>query len=247
MLKKFKTDLHIHTCLSPCGDPEMMPASIVEKAKSRGLDVIGICDHNSSENINAVTKAGEKNKLKVIGGMEITSKEEVHILALFDDDKNLFKLQEIIYENLEGVNDEELFGYQLVVNEQHKVIDLNKKLLIGATDLTVEKIVEIVHSLNGLAIASHIDKERFSLISQLGFIPEGLALDGLELSAKYSYGRKKLDYPMSAGFPLITFSDAHFLDDISKTSTTFFIDDLNICEMKKALKNQDGRSVVTCS
>ena len=247
MLKKFKMDLHIHTCLSPCGDMEMLPTLIVEKAKSKGLDVIGICDHNSSENVNAVKKAGEKNNLKVLGGMEVTSKEEVHILALFDDDKDLFKLQEIVYENLNRDNDEELFGYQLVVNEQNEIMDLNKKLLIGATDLTVDKIVELIHSLNGLAIASHVDRERFSLIGQLGFVPEGLELDGMELSPRYMLEKKKLDFPMSSGFPLVTFSDAHYLDDIGKTSTTFFIDDVNISELKKALKNQDGRSVLTYS
>jgi len=247
MLKKFKTDLHIHTCLSPCGDLGMIPTLIVEKAKSRGLDVIGISDHNSSENVIAVKKAGEKYNLKVLGGMEVTSKEEVHILALFDDEKDLLKLQKIVYENLEGVNDEELFGYQLIVNEQNEIMDLNKKLLIGATDMTVDKIVELIHSLNGLAIASHVDRERFSLIGQLGFIPEGLALDGLELSAKYTSGKKELDFPMSSGFPLVTFSDAHYIDDIGKTSTTFLLDDITVIEMKKALKNQNGRSILTYS
>ena len=161
MLKKIKADLHIHTCLSPCGEMDMTPAMIVEKALSKGLDVIGICDHNSSENVIAVKKAGEKRKLKVLGGMEITSKEEVHVLALFDEDKDLSELQNLVYENLNGENNEELFGYQLIVNEQDEIIDLNKKLLIGATDLTVEEIVEHIHSLNGLAVASHIDRERF--------------------------------------------------------------------------------------
>ena len=247
MLKKIKADLHIHTCLSPCGDMEMMPTAIVEKAKSKGLDVIGICDHNSSENIAAIKQAGEKNSLKVLGGMEVTSKEEVHILALFDVDKDLFKLQKIVYENLKGVNDEEVFGYQLVVLENNEVIDLNKKLLIGATDLTVDKLIEIIHSLDGMAIASHIDRERFSLIGQLGFIPEGLELDGLELSPRYMSEKKKLDFPMSAGFPLVTFSDAHYIDDIGKTSTTFLLDDITVSELKKAMKNIDGRSIITYS
>ena len=247
MLKKFKTDLHIHTCLSPCGDMDMMPTLIVEKARSKGLDVIGICDHNSSENVIAVKKAGEKNNLKVLGGMEVTSKEEVHILALFDEDKDLFKLQKIVYENLKGVNDEEHFGYQVVVNEQDKAIDLNKRLLIGATDLTVDKIVELIHSLNGLAIASHVDRERFSLIGQLGFVPEGLELDGLELSPRYAFGKKELDFPMASGFPLVTFSDAHLPDDIGKTSTTFLLDDITVIELKKALMNKDGRSIITYS
>jgi len=247
MLKKIKADLHIHTCLSPCGDMEMMPTAIVEKAKIKGLDVIGICDHNSSENCAALKKAGEKNSIKVLGGMEVTSKEEVHILALFDDDKDLFKLQKIVYENLKGVNDEELFGYQLIVDEQDEIINLNKRLLIGATDLTVDKIVEIIHSLNGLAIASHVDRERFSLIGQLGFVPEGLELDGLELSPRYMSEKKKLDFPKASDFPLITFSDAHYIDDIGKTSTTFLLDDITVSELKKALKNKDGRSIITYS
>ena len=247
MLRKFKADLHIHTCLSPCGDMEMTPKTIVEKARSKGLDVIGICDHNSSENVIAVKKAGEKSNLKVLGGMEVTSKEEVHILALFDEDKKLSELQKIVYENLEGVNNEEHFGYQLVVDEQDEIIDLNKKLLIGAADLTVDRIVELIHSLNGLAIASHVDRERFSLIGQLGFVPEGLELDGLELSPRYMSEKKKLEFPMASGFPLVTFSDAHLPDDIGKTSTTFLLDDITVIELKKALKNKDGRSILTYS
>jgi PHP family Zn ribbon phosphoesterase len=195
---------------------DMIPAMIVEKARSKGLNVIGICDHNSSENVIAVKKAGEKNNLKVLGGMEVTSKEEVHILALFDEDKKLSELQKIVYENL-------------------------------ATDLTVERIVELIHSLNGLAIASHVDRERFSLIGQLGFIPEGLELDGLELSPRYMSEKKKLEFPMSSGFPLVTFSDAHLPDDIGKTSTTFLLDDITVIELKKALKNKDGRSILTYS
>ncbi|MCD4818772.1 MAG: PHP domain-containing protein [Candidatus Cloacimonetes bacterium] len=247
MLKKIKADLHIHTCLSPCGDMEMIPTLIVKKAKSKGLDMIGICDHNSSENVIAIKKAGEKSNLKVLGGMEVTSKEEVHILALFDNDKDLSKLQKIVYKNLKGENDEELFGYQLVVNEQDEIIDLNKKMLIGATDLTVDEIVEFIHSLNGLAIASHVDRERFSLIGQLGFVPEGLELDGMELSPRYISEKKKLDFPMASGFPLVTFSDAHYPNDIGKTSTTFLLDEMTVVELKKALKNRDGRSILTYS
>ena len=247
MLNKIKADLHIHTCLSPCGDTTMTPAMIVKQAKSKGLDVIGICDHNSSENVKVIKNIGDNNNLKVLGGMEVTSQEEVHILALFDDVKNLSKLQKIVYENLKGENDEELFGYQLVVDEQDEIVDLNKKLLIGATELTVDEIVEHIHSLNGLAVASHVDRERFSLIGQLGFIPEGLDLDGLELSPRYMSEKKSLEFPMSAGFPLVTFSDAHYIDDIGKTSTTFLINEITVSELKIALKNKDGRSILTYS
>ena len=241
MLKRFRIDLHIHTCLSPCADLEMVPTKIVKKAKLEGLDVVGICDHNSSENVAAVKKAGERENLKVLGGIEVTSKEEVHILALFDGDEDLLKLQRIVYENLPGVNNEQLFGEQLVVDEQDVVLDVNNRLLIGATELSIDEIVDITHSLRGLVIAAHVDRERFSIIGQLGFVPEGLPLDSLEVSSKFSPTKEKIDFK----FPLVTFSDAHFIEDIGESSTNFFIKEVKVCEIKKALSGEDGRSFIT--
>ncbi|MBN2790069.1 MAG: histidinol-phosphatase, partial [Candidatus Delongbacteria bacterium] len=131
--------------------------------------------------------------------------------------------------------------------DQDEIVALNERLLIGATELSVEKIVELIHSHGGLAIASHVDRERFSLIGQLGFIPEGLDLDGIELSPNYMLKSNKFDFPMSAGLPQVTFSDAHFLHDIGKTSTTFLIEDVTVAEIKKALENRDGRAVIAYS
>ncbi len=111
MLKDFKGDLHVHTCLSPCGSNEMLPTAIVKEAKEQNLDIIGICDHNSVENVEAVKKAGEKESMAVIGGVEITSREEVHILGLFDNDDVLQDIKRMIEQNLPGENDEEAFSY----------------------------------------------------------------------------------------------------------------------------------------
>jgi len=131
----------------------MVPGVIVEEALRKGLQAIGICDHNAAENVPAVRKAAEKKRIAVLGGMEITSQEEVHVLALFDDDEKLFELQEKVYENLPGLNDEKAFGEQTVVNEKDEVVDVNQRLLIGATTLPLERIVEMIRSLSGLAIA----------------------------------------------------------------------------------------------
>ena len=166
-MRRFSGDLHIHTCLSPCADLSMLPEEIVSRAKSQGLDVIAICDHNSAENVVAVRRAGEKEQLPVIGGIEITSREEVHLLALFDSDDGLFLTQEIIYDSLPGENEEEVFGEQVIVDERGNVVDVSTRLLIGATTLVIEKVVETVHRFGGLAIASHIDRPSYSIISQL--------------------------------------------------------------------------------
>ena len=244
MLRKFEADLHIHTCLSPCCESKMSPRRIVEQAKLKGLDMIGICDHNSVENVVCAKKVGKKEGLAVIGGIEVTSQEEVHILAFFDEDEDLFELADLIYENLPGINDERVFGEQIVVNEVDDVLGFNKRLLIGATVLPLQQIVERIHSLGGLVIASHVDRESFSIIGQLGFIPDGLELDGLEVSPRLSLEKAQLEFGQALGLPLVTFSDAHTLEDVGKSFTSFLIGEANTKEIRKALFGQDGRRVM---
>jgi PHP family Zn ribbon phosphoesterase len=242
MLKTMKADLHIHTCLSPCADLRMSPQAIAEQAKIKEIDILGICDHNSAENVPALIKAASLFEISILPGMEVTSQEEVHILALFDRLEPALKLQEIIYNNLPGENDEEAFGMQVVVDEKGDVLHFNNKLLIGASTLSINEVVETIHSLEGLAIASHVDREGFSLMGQLGFIPEDLGLDALEISPRTTYqeARGKFD-PI---FPLTMSSDAHYLEEIGKTTTTFFIESASTEEIKKALLSKDGRKII---
>jgi len=237
-MRKVWADLHLHTCLSPCADMQMQATAIVEQAKKVGLDVIAICDHNSAENVAAVVKAGQREALPVIPGIEITSSEEVHILGLFGTEDNLMAVQQVVYENLPGENSEEAFGPQIIVDEWDNVVGTNHKLLIGATNLTLEKIVGIIHRFSGLAIASHVDRERFSLIGQLGFIPEGLELDAVEVSKP---GAAAKEY----GYPVICSSDAHFLDDIGKNYSCFIVEEASFEEIGKALRQELGRRIIS--
>src|SRR4030066_823273 len=114
MLRLFKADLHIHTCLSPCTELDMSPKGILTSAQKKGIDIIGICDHNSSENSLAVMNAARKMHIRVIPGLEVTSQEEVHVLALFDKVETALKLQEYVYEKLPGENDERACGKQVI-------------------------------------------------------------------------------------------------------------------------------------
>ena len=242
MLRRFKADLHVHTCLSPCTELDMSPKKILTTAKKKEIDIIGICDHNSSENSLAVMNAAKKMNINIFPGMEVTSLEEVHVLALFDEIENALKLQEHVYENLPGENDEDAFGMQVIVNEKEEVLGLNNKLLIGATTLPLEKIIKTIHSLDGIAIASHIDRESFSIIAQLGFIPDNLELDALEISPAITREEAKKRY--SNDYPITYSSDAHYPDDIGKAFTSFLLKDATLTEIKKALKNEDGRKLI---
>jgi len=239
MLREFKVDLHVHTTLSPCGDLNMIPAHIVEQADRVNLDIIGICDHNSSENVRAVQRAARGMNLAVFGGMEVTSREEVHILAVFEDSAMIDEMQGIVYANLPGENDVTAFGEQFIVDEQGTVVGNNPRLLIGATNLSIEEIVFEIHRIDGLAIASHVDKEMFSITSQLGFIPEGVAFDALELSPHFDSSAPSCLPLLENRTPLVSFSDAHYVEDIGKGFTRFIMAETSIVEMKNALQSSD--------
>ncbi len=238
-----RADLHVHTCLSPCGEDEMRPLAIARRAKEKGLDVIGICDHNATGNVEAVRRACERSGVAVVGGVEICSEEEVHMMGLFDDGDALKEMQKVIDENLEGENDADLFGDQLLCDEHDVVIGTESKLLIGAVSLRLDEVVEHIHRLSGLAIASHVDREAFGLISQLGFIPDGLPVDALEVSSMLTVLQISYRFPRIRKCPLVRFSDAHRLEEIGIVSTEFRCASPCVKELRRALAEKDGFEV----
>jgi hypothetical protein len=214
----------------------MVPTAIVKQARALGLDMIAICDHNSAENVAAVAEAGRREGVCVIPGIEITSREEVHVLGLFPTEKEAGDVQAIVYHALPGENDEETFGPQTIVDSSDRVVGSSKKLLIGATVLPLEEVVGAIHDCGGLAIASHIDRQSFGLVGQLGFVPEGLDLDALEISPHApAQGWEQ--------YPLVTSSDAHWLKDIGRGSTLFWVEQASLEEIARALRGVDFRKV----
>jgi hypothetical protein len=247
--------------------PENVPTRIVQAAVERGLHAIGICDHNASENVAAVRRAAERSAhagLRVFGGIEVTTREEVHLLSIFEREVDLNRMQETVYETLQGENSPDAFGEQYIVDDEDYVIGTNRRLLLGATGLSVEETVDCIHRYGGLAVASHIDREAFSIMSQLGFVPENTAFDALEFSKNYSSspfditgylapGGSPPDGTLPGGSPgakppggsppVVTFSDAHQLDQIGRTYTEFRVEEATMEELKLALRGAEGREV----
>lgn len=244
MLKVFNCDFHIHTCLSPCAELDMHPQALVERALAAKLNIIAICDHNSSENVPYVIRAAQGKNLKIFPGMEITTSEEVHLLAIFDSLSDLASLQEIVYQHLAGRNDEERFGVQAIVNENGEVEGINDKLLIGATDLPLNDLLNSVHELNGLAIAAHIDRESFSVLSQLGFIDESINFDALEVTPLTGLKQARVKYRELDKYSFIMSSDAHYLKDIGSAVTKIMLEEPTFAELKMAFARQNGRHVL---
>ncbi len=225
----------------------MHPKALVQKALEKKLDMIAITDHNASANVRYVMAAAGKH-LQVIPAMEITTSEEVHLLALFRSLSDLLKMQAIIDQHLFGENDENRFGVQAIVNEQGEVEGLNNQLLIGATDLAIDDIVDTVHRLEGLAIPAHIDRESFSVLSQLGFIDDSSHFDALEISKLTGLERGRVQYGDLSRYPFLTSSDAHFIRDIGTSITRVLMEAPTFDEFKMALSGQNGRRIMesTC-
>ena len=241
-MNSFRADLHVHTCLSACADVEMSPRRIAEEAKRKCLDILGVCDHNSAENAGAVAEAAGRLGIRVFPGLEITSREEVHVLALFETLESALSMQDEVYAHLTGENDEAAFGSQVVASAEDEVLGFNPKLLLSAVTLSLESVVDGVHTRQGLAIAAHIDRKSFGLLGQLGLIPVRLVLDALEISPRMTL--EKARERIGSVLPLIRASDAHALREIGLATTSFALEAATVEEIRKAFLGLEGRRVI---
>jgi len=235
-----KADMHIHSCLSPCAEVSISPKRIVEKAYLAGLSLIFITDHNSIENAEAAMKtASNYNNIRVYPGMEVTSREEVHTLALFEDLNNACAMQNEFYGYLPDAISEKEYNEQVVVNEFDEVEGFCKKSLFSAANLSIEEIVDLIHKYNGLAVAAHIDRDSFSVLGQLGFIPENLKYDALEVSPNTTIEQAKIRYKeYSDSYNFVKGSDSHWLESIGTVFTEFEAKDNSFSSFASYLKRK---------
>lgn len=240
----FMIDTHVHTCLSPCAELDMHPSALVDAAVRAGLDCVAVCDHNSAENAGAVQRAGTSAGLAVIPGMEITSAEEVHILGLLPDLEAAMALQSRVYRSLPGRNDENAFGMQVIANEFAEVLGFNEHLLSGATTLNVESVVAAIHDVGGLAVASHVDREGFGIIGQLGFIPPALALDAIEVSQRMPMPLARSTFAPKNEYSVLCASDAHAPKDVAGAASFILMESATLPELRRALASECGRTVL---
>jgi hypothetical protein len=235
-MASFKADMHIHTVLSPCGSLEMSPLNIVQSALDAKLDIIAITDHNSTRQVAIVKHVAQKKGLFAIGGAEVNSAEEVHCLALFETDEQLSIFQTFIDKHILKIqNKPDFFGYQVVVDEDENITYEEPWLLINALDAGILEIEKLVHSLDGLFIPAHIDRQFNGIISQLGFIPDELKCDALELSPNTTTEKWKDDKRKSNNNIFIRNSDAHTPRDIARQFTILEMEDISFQSIRKAL------------
>lgn len=215
----------------------MSPSAIVERAAAAGLGLIALTDHNCALNCPALEKiCSSRSDIRAFYGMEITSIEEVHLLALFDTADAAVDFSSYIYSHLPDIpNDPERFGDQVYVDDEENILGEVDRYLGNAVDISIDEIGIQTHSRGGLFIPSHIDRDLFSMISQLGFLPDG-SYDAVEISRHFLRRAYDVSSVNPQGYPVITSSDSHYLDGIGSAGMLLDIDEVSISGFAAALR-----------
>lgn len=224
-MNRYYYDLHIHSCLSPCGDDDMTPNNIAGMAVLKGLNIIALTDHNSVKNCRAFYAAAKKNGLIPVAGIEMTTSEDIHIVALFPSLEKAeefgaeYEKHRVLYKNRK-----EIFGNQLICDEDDNVKGEEEFLLLNASALSIADAVSLARSFGAAVFPAHIDRDENGIISSLGCVPEDENFSCVEFRSrdnikeyteKYNLGKKSI----------LTDSDAHYLWDISEAENYLELED----------------------
>ncbi|HNW95070.1 MAG TPA: PHP domain-containing protein [Anaerolineaceae bacterium] len=217
---EFRAELHVHTVLSACAGTDMLPGPIVEAALFNEINLIAITDHNAGYNAAPVIKAGRRQGLMVLPGMELETEEEVHSLCLFDTLDQLDALQKIVDARLPFYpNNEDFYGPQWVVDEKGNKLRPETRQLLFPVQISIQRACRIVKDLGGLFIPAHINREANGLLSHLGTVPPDLDVQILEINRHTTKEACLKKHPELARYRLIQSGDVHYLDGFLGAST----------------------------
>jgi len=245
-MRNFAADLHIHSLLSPCASVEMTPRNIVWHAVAKKLDIIAITDHNACDNVAAALIAAQDAGIVVLPGMEVETREEAHFIVLFDKMRQLKAWEQFVSVKRPPLkNNDEKFGAQFIVDAEDNFISIKEELLLCSLAISAGELSAKVSELEGLLIASHVDRPAYSIISQLGFVPPDVALDAVEVSRRMKPGEAINKAPVIGKFPIVTASDAHTIEDfMSGPVMNFYLEKPTLAEIRQALLGINDRKVV---
>ena len=236
-MKAYRADLHIHSCLSPCGQLTMSPHAIVDAALAVGLDLIAVTDHNTAAMTPAIAQVAREKGLAYLYGLELQTREDVHLLAYFDDEATCLAFSDEIYALLpDGYEDPYGLGEQIQVDAEENILRYEPRFLVNGLDLSLVNAVRRIDELGGLAVPAHIDREFFGVLSQMGELPEEVDFPIVEVCGEC--------IPETCGdAAVLRTSDAHFVEAIGQRVTCITVEDLTIAELRKAAAGIGGRSI----
>ncbi|WIV10572.1 PHP domain-containing protein [Proteiniborus sp. MB09-C3] len=233
---KIAYDLHIHSALSPCGDNDMTPNNIVNMAYLKGLNVIAITDHNSMLNVIPAIEVANMRGILVVPGIEVTTREEVHVLCYFSTIEDGMSFQDLIYDSLPNIlNKEEIFGEQLLFDNEDNIVGKIDKMLLSSSKYSIGEIFNLVKIYNGVLVPAHIDKSSFSILSTLGFIPSNIDIKTIEIFDLNRLGDMTKALQQEK-YRIIKNSDAHYLASINEADYYMDLDTLTAKSIVDYLK-----------
>lgn len=242
----YRADLHVHTVLSPCAELEMGPRDVIEECKRLGISILGVTDHNQGGNIPAFMEVGKREGITIIPGMELQTREEVHLLCLFPHLLAFQSFEEVVAKTLPSIpHNEALFGSQILVDSDEGIVGFYEYLLLVSSSLSVSEAVDLVKEHGGLVIPSHIERQAYGILVNLGFIPPNSGFLALEI---FNYSRREellATFPYLEEHAWIVSSDAHQLKALDgEWATYFYVKEPLFEELVKALQGLSGRKVV---
>jgi len=225
IMKKYYYDLHIHSCLSPCGDDDMTPNNIAGMGVVAKLDVMALTDHNTCLNCPAFFKTAQANGIVPVAGMELTTAEDIHLVCLFEHLEDALKFsEEVNRRRIPFKNRVDIFGQQMIMNEDDEVIGTDEYLLSNATQITVDEAPQLVETFGGICYPAHIDREANGIVSTLGVFPQEPYFPCAEFHDSEKIAEYKERFPIISDKPVVVSSDAHYLWDISGRLNCFELD-----------------------
>ena len=224
-MNRYYYDLHIHSCLSPCGDEDQTPANIAGMATLCGLNIVALTDHNTTKNCPAFFAAAKKYGIIPVAGMELTTSEDIHVVCLFETLEDAMRFDEFVASRRAGVkNRPEIFGRQPVVDENDEILYEEDELLLYATAISIDEVPSAVREFGGVCYPAHIDRDANGIIAVLGDIPPNHEFDYFELNSGERIDEFSEKYGIAKERFIIS-SDAHYLTDLRDKEFYFELDD----------------------
>ncbi len=224
-MNRYYYDLHIHSCLSPCGDDDNTPNNIAGMASLCGLNIVALTDHNTCKNCPAFFEAAKKYGIIAIAGMELTTSEDIHIICLFEELEDAMRFSDEVEKyRIPFPNRVDIFGEQMIMDGNDNVIGTEENLLSNATTISVDQVPDLVKQFGGICYPAHIDRQANGIIAVLGTFPETPDFSCFELHD----GAVAEEYISKYGLEdkiLTVGSDAHYLTDIRDKEFYFDIED----------------------
>ena len=225
-MTRYFYDLHIHSCLSPCGDEDMTPNNIAGMAAIKGLNVLALTDHNTAKNCPAFFEACKRQGIIPIAGMELSTEEDIHLVCLFEELDDAMRFDAVIEEHLLPIdNRPEIFGEQLILNGDDEPIGEVKRLLISPTDLPIDEAIRLARAYGAHVHPAHIDRETNGIMAVLGDIPPEYGFKVFELRERANVEKLSGTVEELNEKNILVCSDAHQLWNISEAENSFMIDD----------------------